>query len=73
MNLEDKLFLSGFQDHPFETATVQKTPLYSVLYLTIKLAVYFPLPNQAVLRLLFSQTIIKTWNIWILFMQNCST
>ena len=45
--------LSGFQEHPFEAATVQKTPLYSVLYLTIKLAVNFPVPNQAMLRLLF--------------------
>ena len=70
---------SGFQEHPFEAATVQKTLLYSVLNLRIKLAVIFPSPNQAMLRLVFffliqkKKKIIKTWNIWILFMQNCST
>ena len=44
---------SGFQEHPFEAATVQKTLLYSVLNLRIKLAVIFPSPNQAMLRLVF--------------------
>ena len=42
---------SGFQEHPLEAATVQKTLLYSVLNLRIKLAVNFPSPNQAILRL----------------------
>ena len=45
--------LSGVQEHPFEAATVQKTLLYSVLNLRIKLAGIFPSPNQAMLRLLF--------------------
>ena len=44
---------SGFQEHLFEAATVQKTLLYSVLNLRIKLAVIFPSPNQAMLRLVF--------------------
>ena len=44
---------SGFQEHSFEAATVQETPLYSVVNLRIKLAVTFPSPNQAILRLVF--------------------
>ena len=44
---------SGFQEHSFEAATVQKTLLYSVLNLRIKLAVIFASPNQAMLRLVF--------------------
>ena len=44
---------SGFQEHPFEAATVQETPLYSVVNLRIKLAVIFPSPNQAILKLVF--------------------
>ena len=42
---------SGFQEHPFKAATVQKTLLYSVLKLRIKLDVIFFSLNQALLRL----------------------
>ena len=44
---------SGFQEHPFKAATVQKTLLYSVLKLRIKLDVIFFSLNQALLRLAF--------------------
>jgi len=44
---------SGFQEHPFKAATVQKTLLYSVLKLRIKLDVNFFSLNQALLRLAF--------------------
>ena len=50
MNLDERPFL---EEHPFEAATVQKTLLHSVLNLRIKLAVIFPSPNQAMLRLVF--------------------
>ena len=43
---------SGFQEHLFKAATVQKTLLYSVFNLRIKLAVNFPSLDQAMLRLL---------------------